>query len=271
MRLGISSYTYVWAIGVPGFPPPPHPLAPLALLDKAAALDVRVVQFADNLPLDQLTADELNTVAKRSNECEIEIELGAQGIGPAYLREQLRLASQLQVSLLRVVLDTAASHPKPAEVIETLRPLMPEFERAGLRLAIENHDRFKAATLLNIIDSLDSDFAGVCLDTANSFGCSEVPEAVLEILGPRVFNLHLKDYAVQRLAHLKGFIIEGRPAGQGHLDIPRILQRLREMGRDPNAILELWPPPEMSILESIVKEDAWAAESVRYLRQFIPD
>jgi sugar phosphate isomerase/epimerase len=79
----------------------------------------------------------------------------------------------------------------------------------------------------------------------------------------------LKDYEIRRLTHLKGFLIEGRPAGQGHLDIPYLLQRLREMGRDPNVIVELWPGPESSTGETIAKEAAWATESVRYLRQYI--
>jgi hypothetical protein len=43
------------------------------------------------------------------------------------------------------------------------------------------------------------------------------------------------------------------------------------MGRDPNAILELWPPPEADVAATAVKEEAWAAMSVRYLRQLIPD
>jgi 3-oxoisoapionate decarboxylase len=271
MRLGIGSYTYAWAAGVPGYPLPPRRLTPLDLLDKAANLGVHVVQFADNLPLERLTARELEAVANRAEQYEIEIELGAQGITPAYLRRHLRLAIRLGVSVLRLVLDTAKVHPTPEEVIERLSPLMPEFERIGIRLAIENHDRFKAATLSAILDRLNNPCAGVCLDTANSFGCLEGPETVLEMLGPRVFNLHVKDYVVRRLAHLNGFLIEGRPAGQGLLDIPHILRRLGELGRNPNAILELWPAPEVSIVKSVAKEARWAAESVHYLRQYIPD
>ena len=160
---------------------------------------------------------------------------------------------------------------EPAQVKALVQKVESEFGRFGVRLAIENHDRFKSATLLAILERLDSAWAGICLDTANSFGCSEGPEAALETLGPRVFNLHLKDYVVRRMDHLKGFLIEGRPAGQGDLDIPHILQRLGELGRDPYAILELWPAPEASMTESIAKEEAWAAQSVRYLRRFISD
>jgi hypothetical protein len=46
---------------------------------------------------------------------------------------------------------------------------------------------------------------------------------------------------------------------------------LRALGRDPNAILALWPPPEADSAAAAAKEEVWAAESVRYLRRLIPD
>jgi hypothetical protein len=68
-----------------------------------------------------------------------------------------------------------------------------------------------------------------------------------------------------------GFVVEGRPAGQGRLDVPWLLERLRAAGRDANAILEQWPPPEATTHQTIAKEKAWARQSVSYLRTLIPD
>ena len=51
MQLGISSYTYTWAVGVPGSMPP-KPLSAYDLVDKAFNLGLGVVQIADNLPLE---------------------------------------------------------------------------------------------------------------------------------------------------------------------------------------------------------------------------
>jgi sugar phosphate isomerase/epimerase len=143
-------------------------------------------------------------------------------------------------------------------------------QRTEVVLAIENHDRFRAQDLLRILERLDSPYAGVCLDTVNSFGALEGPEAVVEALGPWVVNLHIKDFAILRAGHRMGFTIEGRPAGQGRLDVPWLLHRVRGLGRDPNAILELWTPPEGTLAETVAKEAAWAEESVRYLRGLIP-
>jgi sugar phosphate isomerase/epimerase len=271
VRLGISSYTFVWGIGVPGYPPPPRPMTPEGLLERAEALGVRVVQFADNLSLNCLDDGDLAVLRQDAERRQIDMEVGTCGIDPGNLHSHLRLAQFFKSPIVRVVLDTADCRPTPDEVVATLRGVLPAFERAGVTLAIENHDRFPSTTLAEILDRIDSPCAGICLDTANSLGCLEGVETVLEVLGPRTVNLHIKDFEIFRPRHQKGFIIEGRPAGQGRLDIPRLLARLQTLGRDPNAILELWPPPEADSAAAAAKEAIWAAESVSYLRRLIPD
>ena len=67
-----------------------------------------------------------------------------------------------------------------------------------------------------------------------------------------------------------GLSVEGRPAGQGQLNIAWLMSKLREQRRDPNAILELWPAPEESLEATIEKEKNWARSSVEYLRALIP-
>ena len=270
MRLGISSYTYTWAIGVPGRAPD-RPLKVLDLVGKAAELGVHVVQIADNLPLDRLSSAELSGLEKRAADLEVAIEVGTRGIRHDHLRTYLHLAQRLGSPLLRVVVDTADHHPDEDEVVATLREIIPEFERAGICLAIENHDRFKARTLAGILERIASQYAGICLDTVNSFGALEGPEVVFEALGPWVVNLHAKDFAIFRASHMMGFSVEGRPAGQGQLNIPWLLQQLGDLGHDPNAILELWTPPEETLSATIAKEDAWAVASITYLRELIPN
>lgn len=270
MRLGISSFTYGWAIGVPGHHPQ-HPLGVMGLLNKALELGVHLVQVADNLPLDQLSPEELNTFQAHAVQYGISIEVGTRGIAPDHLLRYLELAQRFDSPILRVVIDTADHHPDAEEIVATLRAVIPRFEQADVRLAIENHDRFKAATLADIIDRIGSQYVGICLDTVNSFGAQEGPEAVVKVLGPLTVNLHIKDFAVIRARHNMGFTIEGRPAGQGQLDIPWLLQELNRMGRDVNAILELWTPPQERLEDTIALEDAWARSSIVYLRSLIAD
>jgi len=269
MRLGISTYTYTWAVGVPGYPPD-RPLQAIGLLEKAASLGIRLLQVADNLPLDSLSPAELDGFASKARQLGITIEVGTRGIDHDHLHVYLRLARHLGSSILRVVVDTARSHPSDDDVVKLISGFVPELEQAGVILAIENHDRFTARRLARILERVGSDYVGVCLDTVNSLGALEGPEVVVDALAPWAVNLHIKDFTISRASHMMGFLVTGRPAGQGRLDVPWLLRRIADAGRDPNAVLELWTPPEDTIAETITKEDAWASNSVAFLRQYIP-
>ena len=59
--------------------------------------------------------------------------------------------------------------------------------------------------------------------------------------------------------------------GRGQLDIPGLLATLRNQGRDPNVILELWTPRQETLAATIALEDEWARASVAYMRQLLPD
>jgi len=270
MRLGIGSYGFAWSIGVPGHPPA-RPMTALDLLTAADELGVRVVQICDNLPLDRLSDQEFNRLARQASEHSIQIEVGTRGIQPEHLLRYLQLAVCLQSPILRVVVDTADHHPSPEEVVDGIHPQLRKFTDAGVCLAIENHDRFRARQFVEIVQRLESPAVGICLDTVNSFGASEGPEAVVQALGSWTVNLHLKDFHIRRADHQMGFLVEGKPAGQGQLNVPWLLEQLRSGGRDPNVILEQWPPRQATIEETIAQEKAWARESINYLRSMIAD
>jgi sugar phosphate isomerase/epimerase len=270
MKLGISSYTYTWAVGVPGYPVD-NPLSAFDLVDKALGLGVSVLQIADNLPLDAVDEADLLRLERVASSCGIQLEIGTRGIHPDHLMNYLKLAQRFKSPILRVVVDTPDHHPSVPEVVALLGPCMREIEKAGITLAIENHDRFSVKDLVSILEMLDSSHVGICLDTVNSFGALEGPGAVLGALAPWTVNLHIKDFMVRRADHMMGFVIEGTPAGRGRLDVPWMLEILNSAGRKFNAILELWTPPRKDLNETIQKEAAWAEESIRYLRKHLPE
>lgn len=263
MILGLSSYTFGWAIGVPG-QMPAHPMDEQELLVHAHHHGVRLVQVCDNLPLLHLPADRLDRFAKRAADEAVAIELGSRRLTVEHATEMVALARRLGAELIRFVIDGPDFRPAPADVLDTLRKIAPRLD--GVRLGIENHDRFSAKALRSIIQEAGSDRIGICLDTANSLGAGEGLATVLAELAPLTFNLHVKDFQVTRLPHLMGFTVEGRPAGEGMLDLPGVLDELRRHGRCETAVLELWTPPEASLDETIAKEAEWAARSLEYLK-----
>jgi 3-oxoisoapionate decarboxylase len=267
-RLGMSTYAFAWSIGVPGYPPE-KPMDGLGFIQCTAALGLHLVQIADNIPLGQLSAAEFDALLEETRLLDIAVEIGTRGIATNNLRTYLQIALRFQSPILRVVVDTKDHHPSPDEVVKLIKGIIPEFERVGVTLAIENHDRFRVETLAHIIEDIGSPSVGICLDTVNSFVALESPDRVVEVLGAYVVNLHIKDFSIRRADHNLGFVIEGTPAGRGMLDIPRLLKHLEDMKRDFNAILELWPSPESSIQATIDKESAWVEQSVAYLRTLI--
>ena len=270
MQLGIGSFTYCWAVGVPGRIPP-GPMTAVSLVERARDLGLGLVQLCDNLQLEKLSEQELRKLKEKSEDLGIKIEIGARGIEPEYLLGQLELAVRFNSSILRVVVDSTGHHPSPEEVVQLLGAMVGKFEKAGVVIAIENHDRFTAPVFAQMIEEIGSSHVGICLDTVNSFGALEGPALVADALSRYVVNLHIKDFDIRRADYSLGFVIEGTPAGQGRLDIPRLLEKLDRTGRDFNAILELWTPPEDDIQATIAKEEAWATQSIEYLRQIIPD
>jgi sugar phosphate isomerase/epimerase len=241
------------------------------LIERAAALEVKLVQIADNFPLERCGEAELRDARAAAADLGIQLELGTRGIRADHMRRFLELCRFFQSSLLRVVIDTATEQPSVDEIVASIRDLAPEIEAAGVTLAIENHDRFEARTFAEIVERIGSDHVGICLDTVNSFGALEGPAVVIDTLAPYVVNLHVKDFVIHRHPSMMGFEITGAPAGQGRLDIPHLLEILRKRARNPNAILELWPKPEKDIEATVAKERAWTADSIRYLRTLIAE
>lgn len=269
MRLGLSSYTFTWAIGVPGSPPP-EPMSVCALLEKACSLGINLVQIADNLPVEErLTPDDCEMLLDYSVAKGISLEMGGRGLTPEHTMKCLIAAETIRSPILRMVIDSGDFKPEIREIKKIIRDLLPEFESRKISLAIENHDRLKAREFEDIIVSAGSEWVGICLDSVNSMGAGEGFEAVSDILIPYTLNFHIKDFMISRVSHKMGFTIEGRPAGEGMLNIPELIQRLSEAGKCKSAILELWTPPLKTIEETIMREDEWAVRSIRYLEHIL--
>jgi len=263
MKLGISTYTYTWSVGVPGSEPE-KPWDELILVRKAAELEVNCLQIADNLPLHHMDQQRLLTLKQSAMEAGIDLEVGARGMTRDMLQSYLEIAELLGSSILRFVIDGPDFTPSVEKVIEIVRSAVPELERRGIRLAIENHDRFRAREFLDIVQGSQCENVGICLDPVNSMGAGEGIETITSFLAPHTFNLHIKEFIVERHPHMMGFTIEGRPVGQGQLSLAWMLEQLGPQCR--SAILESWTPPEESIEKTIAKEASWAIESIKYLK-----
>ena len=167
MKLGVSSFTFPWAIG--GIEPD-HPVAMSAfeLLECAHDLKADVLQIADNLPIGGLADTELLKLKAQAHSYGIALEIGTRGIKSENIENFLRIAQLLSSPILRVVIDSKGHEPAIPEIVQLLKPFEAKFKEANIKLAIENHDRLTCAEFNEIIDQVGSDWVGICLDTVNS-------------------------------------------------------------------------------------------------------
>jgi hexulose-6-phosphate isomerase len=125
--------------------------------------------------------------------------------------------------------------------LENIKRALPDAEKAKCKICVENvwnnfvMDPMSAA---RFVDELGSPWAGWHLDLGNliTFGW---PEHWVRILGPRVFNLHIKEYSRKKRDNEgfgKGFNVE---LGEGDNDWPATMKALDDIGYQGYGIAEV--------------------------------
>ncbi len=266
MKFGISSYAFGWGIGFEGAYPE-RPMDEHDLLRAAVDVGAKAVQIADNLPMETFSPERLRRLSDAAAASGLQIEVGARRLTVERLKLYIEIARLVGSPFVRFVIDDADYHPSVEQIRELLVECLPELR--DIRLAIENHDRLPAMTLRKLLETVNSDRIGICLDTANSLGAGEGIDMVLGELAPWVINVHIKDFAIGRIPTKMGFWVAGRPAGAGQLNIPELIDKLQCHRRCQSATLELWTPFEESLDATIRKEAQWVRQSCAYLKPLL--
>ena len=265
MYLGLSSYSYPWAIGVKD-KIPSSPMTVWELLDRTRKFGFSRLQLADNLPVHQLFFEEWKHFILKTAEAGVQLELGARGLRQEHVQKYIELAIGCRSPFLRFVIDDKDFEPEPKIIKEIIKAVLPDLKQANLLLAIENHDRFPAKELADIIESTDPDRVGICLDTANSLGAGEGIVEVIQTLAPYTVNVHVKDFRILRYDHQMGFTVTGCPTGQGQVPLQWLFEQLEKTGKCQSATLEVWSTPLESMEATLEREEQWVEESVKALK-----
>lgn len=135
--------------------------------------------------------------------------------------------------------------------IVEIKKALPLAESLGVVIAIENvWNRFLLSPLeaAAYVDSFQSPFVKWHFDVGNVVDTSW-PEHWIRTLGPRVVQIHVKEYSRQlrdTRGPRAGFEVE---LGAGDSDWPAVLRALREVGYRGWMIAEQWRPPGQSDAE----------------------
>jgi sugar phosphate isomerase/epimerase len=279
MKLGINTYTFMWSVGFEDANPnhprkavrSQFPLSALGLLEKACSLGVKLVQTGPNLPIDQLAEVELAQFIQFAKNWGIQLELGTRGLDKEFLIKQVSLAKRLGATLIRTLPEIHGVYTTDVRLIlPAVQAILPTLEEEGILLAIEN-GRIPTADLGLVLKEINNSHVGVVLDMVNSLAVPEGWKEATRQLAPHTMCVHYKDFIIRRAWHKMGFYCEGTPSGKGFIEPEWLFDELKVSPYNYNVIIELWPPEQDTLEETIALEQDWARDSVAFLRRYIKD
>lgn len=161
----------------------------------------------------------------------------------ADLKRNVDIALELGVDTMRVfsgdARDGVSQEQGTAWILEGLSACAAYAESRGLTLALENHGRFagRSDQVRDIIEQIASPALRANLDTGNFLLVGQDPVAAARELAQYIVLVHLKDMRVadadetgHRFEIPDGTVLTGSAVGDGLVDLPAVLDLLRNAG-----------------------------------------
>lgn len=258
--IGLGSYAFFWQHSELV----PEPLTLADELRATAELGVRRYQICDDPRLPEADRDlaDLRAVA---NDLGVVLELGTRGTNEAHLSRFLGAAKALGATIVRSMATSGDDRPSMSESERRLRAVAPQFEDAGVDLALETYEQISSSDLVSLIEAVASDRIGICLDPANTVAALEHPRDVIRRCAPYTKNVHLKDFAFSRRDGWVGFELTGCRFGDGLLEIADLEQAV-DLTK-VSAIVEHWLPWPGEAADAIEKERDWTNATLDHFRK----
>lgn len=163
-----------------------------------------------------------------------------------YTLKALQLAKQLGAKCISVTSGQPGSGGDPTAgltlFVDSLKQVCNLAEALDLRVGIEYEPGLlveRATEVADIIDRVGSANLGVNLDIGHSFLDGESPEASIELLSGRIWNVHVEDILGMKHYH--------RIPGDGDLPFERYFDALHRQGYDNFLTVELYTYPHNPI------------------------
>lgn len=266
---GVCSFAYRWSIGRPYYRPE-NPLGLIDFIGKMADYGVKAVQICNNVDLHEYDQKQLEEVKTALQERGLVVETGSRGTTVEHFKKHIDVASFLGARVLRVVYDIDRDKG-PEDVARQLdaavacfKEVMPHARKHGVAVALENGYTISIYEVRDVIQRVDDDLFGACLDTLNSVSMVEKAEAVFDVLLPYAKQVHFKDFVIE--FDKRGNIIKGVALGDGWNDFQSLKKRLDDAGYKGNIFLELYIDRLDDEKETMAYEDACVRKSLDYAR-----
>jgi len=140
--------------------------------------------------------------------------------------------------------------------VESLKIICETAARQDMHIGIEYEPGLlieRAAELAIVLERVGSPQLGANWDIGHSFLDGESPEEAIEIIGSRIWNVHIEDIRDRKHFHLV--------PGDGDLPFPRYIEALSNAGYDGFLTVELYTYPE--------QPEVVGRRSIEYLSQLL--
>lgn len=165
--------------------------------------------------------EHLDAVATYLRDHRMTVELDTDTVEPGRLTEAIEIAGHLGAEVLR----TFTHHPYGPDIltytIRDLRDVLDTAVRAGVIVAVENHEEFTSAELVHLVTEIDHPCVRLLFDYGNSLPVLEPPHNALATMQDHIVACHMKDAVLVRAEHSPDGVpvVMGVPLGQGSLDL----------------------------------------------------
>ncbi len=216
-------------------------------IDRAVADGFTGVSISANGPgyrhLSGTTPEWFASVRDRIQADRLLCDIDTSGTSPDHLKTLLDVAEAVGAQQLR----TYTRHQgTPREMVDlTTRDLLavaPLAERAGIRVMLENHEKFTGPEIAQVLERVNNLWIAALYDYGNSMVVMEDPLTALGAMAPYARSAHLKDHVMLSCRDSPDgrLSVLGVPIGQGNLPIVEITRRLIAAGLDRIAFENVW-------------------------------
>ncbi|GGM37343.1 sugar phosphate isomerase/epimerase family protein [Dactylosporangium sucinum] len=262
--IGLGTYAFFWQLS----DRMPRPLTLAQALERTAAQGVGMFQICDYPKILTFGRGELRDLRRRADDLGLRLELGTRGTTTDHLTAFLRLADVLEAAVVRTMLNPVGDDAPLEESEGRLRAVLPDYDRAGVTIALETYERVSVRNLRRLVEAVGSDRLGICLDPGNGVAALDLPRDTVERCAPYVKDVHVKDFAFTRSEGWVGFQYTGTPLGTGLLDYAHLERAVRPEPNGIAQIVEHWLPWQGDPAATAAEEQRWTSVALEYLRDY---
>jgi sugar phosphate isomerase/epimerase len=246
LRVGLNPYGLTYTLGLQGGGTPranPDGRGLEGFIEIAVELGARTLEIFEPW-LEEMNKAELQGLRDRLGSLGM-VPVVSSGLTMGPVDRAIRIAEALEAKVVRLGLtpvlcgDRNAKGAEWPQLVANVRAKLAEFapaaERAGVTLAIENHQDFRSTELVGFCKEAGPG-VGICFDTGNTFPVGEAPPDFTSRIAPFVRHLHLKDYHVQSTD--EGYRLVRCAIGDGAVPFRELVAILAEHHSTLTAVLE---------------------------------